>query len=86
MYYASEMRKISDICDALGRKEMGERLSVSRAAIANAVAEGRFPSRWFLVVSRMCAEAKIDCSMEHFNFAEECAQDTSSKSSTTDAA
>ncbi|WP_028957976.1 hypothetical protein [Sulfitobacter sp. 20_GPM-1509m] len=65
------MSEILFICDALGRKEMGHRLGVSKAAIANAVADGRFPSRWYKVISNMSADAKIDCPMKLFNFAEE---------------
>ncbi len=67
------MSKISDICDALGRKEMGRRLGVSKAAIANAVADGKFPSRWYKIISRMCADAEIECPMRLFNFADETA-------------
>jgi hypothetical protein len=71
MYYRLGMDKTSDICDALGRKEMGQRLGVSRAAIANAVTDGRFPSRWYKVISRMCEESNRDCPMQLFNFADE---------------
>lgn len=71
MYYGLRMSKISDICDTLGRKEMGHRLGVSRAAIANAVADEKFPSRWYMVISRMCTDANIECPMVLFNFADE---------------
>lgn len=50
---------------------MGQRLKVSRAAIANAVAEGKFPPRWYRILSRMCVEGAVECPMELFNFAEE---------------
>jgi len=71
MYYCLIMIKISDICDALGRKEMGARLGVSKAAIGNAVSDGKFPSRWYKVISHMCADADIECPMSLFNFADE---------------
>jgi hypothetical protein len=71
MYYAICMTTILDMCDALGRKEMGQRLGVKRAAIANAVSEGKFPPRWYVVLSRMCAEKDVPCPVELFNFAEE---------------
>lgn len=63
------MCTIPDICDAIGRKTLGQRLGVGRAAIANAVAEGKFPARWFKVVTDLCAEKGIDCPDELFNFA-----------------
>ena len=65
------MSKVSDICDVLGRKEIGQRLGVRKAAIANAVADGRFPSRWYKVISRMCEDSGIDCPLNAFNFADE---------------
>lgn len=68
MYYVRGMEKISDICDALGRKEMGLRLGVSKAAIANAVSDGKFPARWYSVISAMCAEVGVDCSETLFGF------------------
>lgn len=69
------MTTVLDICDALGRKEMGQRLRVSRAAIANAVSEGKFPPRWYRVLSTMCAERDVECPMGLFSFAEDDATD-----------
>tara|TARA_Y100000766_G_C18471096_1_gene395247 strand:+ start:214 stop:459 length:246 start_codon:yes stop_codon:yes gene_type:complete len=71
MYYRWGMSEISVICDALGRKEIGRRLGVSKAAVANAVSDGRFPSRWYKVISRMCADQGVGCPLSAFNFADE---------------
>lgn len=64
------MMEIGKLCDALGRKELQARLGVKRAAIANAVAEGKLPPRWYRVVSDLCAERGVECQDEYFNFVE----------------
>ncbi|MGI3165524.1 hypothetical protein [Pseudooceanicola sp. 200-1SW] len=69
------MDDISYICQEIGRKEMEARLGVSKAAIANAVAQGRFPARWYLVVREMCAEKDIVCPDGVFSFAKPTAED-----------
>jgi hypothetical protein len=58
----------SDICDALGRKEMASRLERTTAAISNAASEGIFPAGWYLILSEMCAAKGIDCPAALFNF------------------
>lgn len=63
------MDDVSSICRTIGRKEMEARLGVSKAAIANAVAQGRFPARWYIVVREMCAESGIVCPDAAFSFA-----------------
>lgn len=80
MYYVSAMKNISDICDTLGRKNMSEALRVSKAAIGNAVSDGKFPARWYAVISAMCADAEIECPESLFGFiAPASASDTASE-------
>lgn len=64
------MGTVTDICDRLGRKNMAMRLGVKATAISNAVAAGRFPAKWFLVVREMCAESGVECPDGVFAFTE----------------
>jgi hypothetical protein len=61
----------SDICDALGRRNMAQRLGVSKTAISNAAVDGTFPARWYLVLSTMCDERGVPCPKELFSFSED---------------
>lgn len=58
----------SDICDALGRKAMSERLGVGLTAISQACVEGKFSARWFKIVRSMCSDAGIECPDHLFSF------------------
>lgn len=62
------MSTVSSICDALGRREIAAAVGVKPAAVSNAVFQGRFPAKWFIVLSEMCASAAIDCPSELFAF------------------
>jgi hypothetical protein len=62
------MSTVSSICDALGRREIAAAVGVKPAAVSNAVFQERFPAKWFIVVSEMCASAGIDCPSEIFAF------------------
>lgn len=55
------------IADALGRKNIAEAVGVKATAVSNAVArDKRFPSSWFVAVSRLCEEAHLACPPEIF--------------------
>lgn len=63
------MSTVTIICDALGRREIAAAVGVKPSAVSNAVFQGKFPAKWFIVVSEMCASAGIDCPAEIFAFA-----------------
>lgn len=69
----------SDICDALGRKAIADRIGVGLTAVSNASVDGGFPAKWFAVLREMCAEVGIECPERLFNFiqpnAKRCAAD-----------
>jgi len=58
----------SDVCDALGRKLMAERLRVGLTAISNASSQGQFSARWYAVIKSLCAETGFDCPDHLFSF------------------
>ncbi len=62
------MMTVSDICDAIGRKELMIRLDVSKSAVSNSVADGVFPSSWYGVIKTMCADRGLECPQSLFNF------------------
>ncbi|MBU3262090.1 hypothetical protein KPG71_18875 [Roseovarius sp. PS-C2] len=62
------MMTVSDICTAIGRKEIERALDVSKAAISNAVANGKFPPGWFDVIEAECARRGIPCDRNLFAF------------------
>lgn len=59
---------VEKICDAIGRKNLIAKLGISKAAIANAVSAGHFPTRWYQVVKQECEGLGIACPDELFNF------------------
>lgn len=70
----------ADICDALGRATIAARLKVRVTAVSNAVTEGRFPARWFLVVTELCEENGLKCPEQLFTFVRaECSSSTSNQ-------
>jgi hypothetical protein len=79
MDYPSRMNTVSDICSRLGRREIATRVGVAKTAISNAVVDGKFPARWFLVLSAMCQEQGIECPKELFSFTEDKAVETPSE-------
>jgi len=68
MYYGLAMTSVSDICEAVGRKKIERSLGVSRAAISNAVSEGKFPPGWYGVMRKLCKQARVECPMDLFKF------------------
>jgi len=59
---------VSDLCDALGRKEIAARLEVGAAAVSNASSDGLFPAGWYAVIREMCQESGLNCPDTLFNF------------------
>lgn len=51
----------AQIADSLGRKAIAEAIGVGKTAVSNAVVRGKFPPSWFLILSRMAADAGVDC-------------------------
>jgi len=70
MYYKAYMMTVEKICDQIGRKPLAEALHVSKAAITNAISEGKFPPRWYRVVSAICRDHGIGCRDDLFAFIE----------------
>lgn len=64
------MKTVADISEQLGRRDMERELGVTRAAIANAVSDGKFPASWYGIISSMCAEREIDCPLDAFRMRE----------------
>lgn len=62
------MNTVEAICDVLGRVPVALRVGVNKTAVSNAVTQGKFPSKWYLVLSEMCREAGIECPTELFTF------------------
>jgi hypothetical protein len=64
------MQTVEKISDEIGRKRLAALIGVGRSAVTNAIKDGVFPASWFVVVSRECEAAKIDCPLSAFNFKE----------------
>ena len=58
----------ADICDALGRKAIAERIGVGLTAVSNASVLGQFPAYWYLAIREMCAESGLPCPDAMFSF------------------
>lgn len=56
-----------ELATALGRAALARRLGVVVTAVNNAVARGKFPCSWYLVVNAMAAERGLECSDEMFS-------------------
>lgn len=78
---AAVMVTVEHICDAVGRAEMARVLGVRKQAISNAVADGRFPAKWFSVVRDMCVHRGVECPEGLFNFAQPAAVNVSDEAS-----
>ena len=59
---------VAAICDQIGRKLIAAELDVRASAVSNAVADNCFPSKWYLVVKRLCAARRIECPDNLFAF------------------
>lgn len=58
----------SQICQAIGRKAIASAVNVGVTQVGNAVAENRFPARWFLAVKQLCDSKGVECPAYLFNF------------------
>jgi len=59
---------VAEICDVVGRRRIAAAVGVRITSVSNAVAEGRFPARWFDVIERLTAEAGLRCPRHLFTF------------------
>lgn len=59
---------VAQICDALGRRAIAERLGRSRSAVTEGIRGGLFPSSWYLKIKAMCSEAGLECPDRLFTF------------------
>ena len=68
MYYAGSMMTVEQIYDEVGRDVLMQRLGVSKSAMTNAIAAGKFPAGWFRIIRIACEEAEVRCPEHLFNF------------------
>jgi hypothetical protein len=52
---------VTQICLAVGRLEIREKLSLSKSSLSNAESAGLFPSSWYLGIAELCEAAGVDC-------------------------
>lgn len=57
------------VINAIGRKRLESALGVTKGAVANVIARGKFPARWYVAVRDLSADVGIDCPLCLFNFA-----------------
>lgn len=57
---------VADIIDALGYPKLEASLGLSHSSIRHARVSGRFPARWYLIVSDLCEEAGVECPKSAF--------------------
>ena len=50
------MKNVKEVADRLGRKNMAAKLSVGVTTISAAIADGVFPSAWYICLRGMAAE------------------------------
>lgn len=62
------MSTVTSICTAIGRRKLANALNVGVTAVGNAVKEGRFPAKWYVVVRAQCDAVGIECPTHLFTF------------------
>lgn len=62
------MQSLTQIADALGRKELCSRLGISQSALFNALAAGQFPSGWFDIMMTLAQERRVVVPYESFSW------------------
>lgn len=62
------MSEIQIICDRVGRKAISDAVGVSKAAVTNALSDGRFPASWYPAVKCVCDRAGVGCEMRLFSW------------------
>ncbi|MBR9766223.1 MAG: bacteriophage CI repressor [Rhodobacteraceae bacterium] len=65
------MTTVSNICDALGRRAIADRVGVGLTTVSNAATSNRFPAKWYVLIKAMCDDAGIECPMDLFSFVAE---------------
>lgn len=58
----------AEVCDALGRKHIAQRVGRRTTAVSNAASEGVFPASWYIAIREMCDSAGIACPDRLFSF------------------
>ena len=59
---------VTTVCDALGRRNIADRVRRGVTAVSNAVSDGLFPASWYLAIKAMCRDAGIECPDALFKF------------------
>lgn len=59
---------VKSIVRAIGREKMESALNVGGHSIRNAAWAGKFPAKWYDVVSSLCKQGDIDCPRSLFSF------------------
>lgn len=62
------MVKVTNICDALGRRNVATRCAVGLTAVSNWCAEDKIPAKFYLVIKDMCGEIESPCPDCMFSF------------------
>ena len=63
------MKTARDIADTLGHDAIAAAVGVTSDAVSVALRRtGKFPSAWFIVLRRVCADAGFECSEDAFNW------------------
>ena len=55
------MMTVSELADALGRKQIAEAVGVNASAVSNALARGGFPATWYESMSKLAKLRGIEC-------------------------
>lgn len=62
------MNDASEIVNEIGRSHLAGLLGVVETSISNSVKKGKFPARWYKVVSEECSARGMDCPFSLFSF------------------
>lgn len=60
---------VAQICEAIGRDAIARSVDVKPNSVSNAIADNRFPARWFIAVKELCDAAGMPCPAHLFHFA-----------------
>lgn len=59
---------VERICDAIGRRQIADAIGVRLTSVSNAVADGRFPARWYYVLNQLASDAGLQVPHHLFSF------------------
>ncbi|PVZ45158.1 hypothetical protein DD556_17935 [Phaeobacter sp. JL2872] len=62
----ASMMNVTQIADAIGRKEIADTVSVRPTAVSNAIARGAFPASWYLSIKVLCEARGLKCETAWF--------------------